>query len=107
MEHSGRRGNHFVCPGFNPAARANRLERLGLFFDDRSCAAAFGLSQAKNGAEVRQNGAEGISDIEVKFAAATEQAGTRASFNGAARDASDTEGSEPQWHLSVHNNAAA
>ena len=51
MEHPGRRGNHFVCPGSDPAAGADRLERLGLFFDGHSRTAAFGLPQEKDGAE--------------------------------------------------------
>ena len=50
MERPGRRGNHFVCPGSDPAGRADRLERLGLFFDGHYRTAAFGLPQAKDGA---------------------------------------------------------
>jgi len=65
MEHPGRCGNHFVSFSCNPAGKANRLERLGLFFDVYSCAAAFRLLQAEDGAEERrQNEPYGISDIE-------------------------------------------
>lgn len=53
MERPALRGHRFVCSGADPAVRANRLERLDIFFDDHSRAATFGLQQAK---------AEGVED---------------------------------------------
>ena len=41
--HPGRRRNHVVCAGSDPAARADRMERLDLFLDGRSCATALFL----------------------------------------------------------------
>jgi len=51
MVHSGRRWNHFACPGSDTADRADRLERLGLFLDGHSCTPAFYLSQTENRAD--------------------------------------------------------
>ena|SRR5215813_3230994 len=63
MERPGRRGNDFVCPGSHPAARANDLERLGLFFDGNSGTATFRLPQAKDGAAERREPKESNAQV--------------------------------------------
>ena len=54
MEHPGRYRNHFFRPGAYSPDRADRVERLGLLFDDRSRTAAFGLPQRDDRPEVEQ-----------------------------------------------------
>ena len=52
MEHPGRCRDYFARLGADSAERANRVERLGLFLDDYSGAAACGLLQAEDRVEV-------------------------------------------------------
>ena len=47
MEHPGGCRDHFAHAGADPAERAARLERLGLFFNGNPCAAPFGLPETE------------------------------------------------------------
>jgi hypothetical protein len=90
MERPGRHWNCFVGSSSDSAARANRVERLGLFLDDHSCAASFRLSEATNRAEVRsENGVRGTRDMEGKVTrvgARTEQRGRACDVDGQNRE---------------------
>jgi hypothetical protein len=51
MVRPSQRRNRFPCPGSHSTERADRMERLGLFFDGNSGAPAFSLPQTKDRVE--------------------------------------------------------
>ena len=54
MEHPGGCRDRFADAGADPAERAARLERLGLFFNGCSGGATFGLPETEDGAKGRK-----------------------------------------------------
>ena len=71
MVHPSRRWNRFPCPRSHSAKRADRMERLGLFLDGNSGAAAFSLPQTKDGLE-EQGGRQPLLLMFEKTAARTD-----------------------------------
>ena len=64
MEHPGWHWNRFPRPRSHSTEGADRMERVGLFFDGNSGAPAFSLPQTKDGIEETRRKAAAFVDVQ-------------------------------------------